>query len=253
MSIHEKEYEGIIRLGFATDTGDVTGSPLPGARRLESLGTDAEIEAAFQSLRGNIEQVPPMYSAKKSGGRKLYELARRGEEVARAAVPVCIHEFEAIKTTGEWIKNNHDGTIDLKVRVVCSTGTYIRVLAEEFGRRLGVGAHLAELRRTRAGHFSIETAVRLGDLKERLAEESVGTVLLPPDIALPEIPFVHLTDDDVRRARNGLDVRATQGGWSDRERVRMRDEKGDLVAIGTFNAKHQMLHPAVVLAAQNRH
>ena len=103
------------------------------------------------SLRGDIDQVPPMYSAKKVAGQKLYELARRGEEVERKPVHVCIHEFVALRPDGQLMKDNGDGTFDFHVRVVCSSGTYVRTLAEDFGKRLNVGAHLAELRRTRVG------------------------------------------------------------------------------------------------------
>ena len=124
------------------------------------------------SLTGEIEQVPPMYSAKKIAGRKLYEHARRGEEIERQPVRVTISEFELL-TQGEW-ESNEDGAVDLRARVVCSAGTYIRTLAEDLGKRLGIGAHLAELRRTRAGRFSIENAITLEALEERSDEWFVG-------------------------------------------------------------------------------
>src|SRR5437870_5853600 len=164
----EKEYEAVIRLGYATDTGDLTGAPVPGPFTTETRTCTelhrAEIEAALGSLRGEIEQVPPMYSAKKVAGNRLYELARRGEEVERKAVRVSVHEFEAGNDDEEFLKSKHDDTCDVAVRVVCSAGTYIRALAEDFGKQLGVGAHLAELRRTRAGAFRIENAIRLDEL-----------------------------------------------------------------------------------------
>ena len=159
----EKEYEAVIRLGYATDTGDGTGKRIAIESEFVQLpgGSDdaprpwssEQLEDALKSLRGEIDQVPPMYSAKKQDGRKLYELARRGEEVERKPVRVCIYKFEAIKPTGELLKDNLDGTFDFEVRVACSSGTYVRTLAEDFGKRLGVGAHLAELRRTRVGDF----------------------------------------------------------------------------------------------------
>ena len=207
-----------------------------------------QIEAALESLRGEIDQVPPMYSAKKQGGRKLYELARRGEEVEREPVRVCIYEFAAVKPTGELLKDNLDGTFDFAVRVVCSSGTYVRTLAEDFGKRLGVGAHLAELRRTRVGDFPIHQAQTLEQLKVHTAEEALGKILLPPDRALARLPYANLSADDVRRARNGLSVKVSQAVWSDGERVRMRDEKENLMAIGDFNAAEGSLHPRVVIA-----
>ena len=173
----DKEYEAIIRLGYSTDTGDRTGTPVPGPEKsTPQLGNwnKHEIETALQTLRGEIDQVPPMYSAKKIGGKKLYELARRGEEVERQPINVCIHEFEAIKPEGQLIKDNLDGTFDFHARVSCSSGTYVRTLAQDFGKRLSVGAHLAELRRTRVGDLYISQAITLDQLKIHFAEESLG-------------------------------------------------------------------------------
>src|SRR6185437_6157219 len=180
----DKEYEAIIRLGYPTDTGDRTGKPLSGPPPTQVRNwTEEEIEAALQSLRGDIDQTPPMYSAKKVEGKKLYELARRGEMVEREPARVCIYEFEAIKPDGQLIKDNLDGTFDLHTRVSCSSGTYIRTLAEDLGKRLYVGAHLAELRRTRVGDLRIERAITLDQLKVHFAEESLGAVLLEPGTA----------------------------------------------------------------------
>src|SRR3989440_5468246 len=210
----EKEYEAIIRLGFATDTGDATGRSISEIQRCPEFHGGA-IEAALESLRGEIEQVPPMYSAKKQAGRKLYELARRGEEVEREPVRVCIHKFEAIKPTGELLKDNLDGTFDFEVRVACSAGTYVRTLAEDFGKRLHVGAHLAELRRTRVGDFPIQQAKTLEEVKASFAEEALGTILHKPDAALSRLPYVDLSADEVIRVRRGLNIRVEGAAWAD--------------------------------------
>lgn len=249
----DKEYEAIIRLGFATDTGDRTGHPIPGPHGSADPSrvgrwSDEEIEQALASLRGWIDQVPPMYSAKKIGGKKLYELARRGEEVDREPVHVCIHELEPIRPEGELVKDNHDGTFDFHVRVVCSAGTYVRTLAEDFGKRLSVGAHLAELRRTRVGDFSVSNAVTLERLKTSFSEEALGTILLRPSVALSRLPFVHLSGDDVRRARHGMEVKVGETAWSDGEKVKMCDDKDHLIAIGDYDATTRRLHPSLVLA-----
>jgi tRNA pseudouridine55 synthase len=249
----DKEYDAIIRLGYATDTGDRTGTPVPGphasADKPRFTGwTDDEIERALASLRGWIDQVPPMYSAKKIGGKKLYELARRGEEVERAPVRVCIHELEAIRPDGQLVKDNLDGTFDFHIRVVCSAGTYVRALAVDFGQRLSVGAHLAELRRTRVGEFSVTNAVTLEQLKTSWGEEALGTILLRPSAALSRLPFVHLSDADVRRARNGMEVIVGETAWSDGEKVRMCDDSDHLIAVGDYDATTRRLHPGVVLA-----
>ncbi len=244
----DKEYEAIIRLGYSTDTGDRTGNPIPGPSAKPAAWTEAEIEAALQSLRGDIDQVPPMYSAKKVGGRKLYDLARRGESVERASIHVCIYEFAAIRPGGQLIKDNLDGTFDFHTRVSCSSGTYVRTLAEDFGKRLYVGAHLAELRRTRVGEFSIDEAITLDELKIHFGEESIGEVLVPLGATISQLPFVHLTPEDVSRANHGREVRVAESNWSDGENVRMCDGDNELVAVGRYDANTNSLHPRVVLA-----
>src|SRR6185436_18614643 len=244
----DKEYEAIIRLGYSTDTGDRTGTPIPGPAGKREAWTEEEIEAALQSLRGEIDQVPPMYSAKKVEGKKLYELARRGENVERQPIHVHIYEFAAMRPAGQLIKDNLDGTFDFHTRVSCSSGTYVRTLAEDFGKRLYVGAHLAELRRTRVGDFSIDQANTVDDLKIHFGEESIGAVLVPPGAALSQLPFVHLTPDDVSRANHGREVRVAEHNWSDGENVRMCDGDNELVAVGRSDASTNSLHPRVVLA-----
>lgn len=250
----EKEYEAVVRLGYATDTGDLTGTPIeePTEGQVAREWSAAEIEAAFESLRGEIDQVPPMYSAKKQAGKKLYELARRGEEVERKPVRVCIYNFEplhlAAQPAASLLKNNHDGTIDFEVRVVCSTGTYVRTLAEDFGKRLGVGAHLAELRRSRVGDFPEQKAMKLEQLKAHLAEGSLGQVLLPLDDALSRLPAVDLDDDEARRVQNGMVITRGTALWTGGEHVRMRNPKGALIAVADFNAGDNSLHPRVVIA-----
>jgi tRNA pseudouridine55 synthase len=252
----EKEYEAVIRLGYATDTGDVTGKALlnSGAGKANALSRrdakvdESEIEAALASLRGEIDQVPPMYSAKKQQGRKLYELARRGEEVERQPVRVTIQRFETNRAKGGLVKDNLDGTYDLDVLVACSAGTYVRTLAEDFGKRLGVGAHVAELRRTRIGDFQIQRAVTLEQLQQHIAEQSLGQVLLTPDAALAHLPAIDLTVADVQKARNGVNVSVQKTIWTNGEQVRLRDEHGHLVAIASFEAEKNSLRPRVVLA-----
>jgi tRNA pseudouridine55 synthase len=245
----DKEYEAIIRLGYSTDTGDRTGNPIEGPSEVRNW-TEEEIEAALQSLRGDIDQVPPMYSAKKVEGKKLYELARRGETVERKPVHVCIYEFAAIRPEGRLIKDNLDGTFDFHARVSCSSGTYVRTLAEDFGKRLYVGAHLAELRRTRVGDFGIDQAITLDELKIHFGEESIGEVLLPPGVALSSLPSVHLSAEDVRRANHGREVKLAESEWADGENVRMYDADEQLIGVGRYDTSARSLHPHVVLAGE---
>jgi tRNA pseudouridine55 synthase len=246
----DKEYEAIIRLGYSTDTGDRTGNPLEVPSTEVRNWTEEEIEAALQSLRGDIDQTPPMYSAKKVEGKKLYELARRGETVERKPIRVCIHEFAAIRPEGQLIKNNLDGTFDFHARVSCSSGTYVRTLAEDFGKRLYVGAHLAELRRTRVGDFGIDQAITLDELKIHFGEESIGAILLPPGAALSGLPSVHLSGEDVRRANHGREVKVPEPEWADGENVRMYDADEQLIGVGRYDTSARSLHPHVVFAGK---
>lgn len=247
----EKEYQAVIRFGYATDTADLTGKALgEGTDISVPAFSDDEVEAALAKLRGAIDQVPPMYSAKKLKGRKLYELARSGEEVVREPVRITIHEFETLRNGNALLHRNEDGSADLEVRVVCSAGTYIRTLAEDLGRGLGVGAHLAALKRTRAGDFKIETALTLEDLQDRSAANTVVSALVPADAALSRLAFVHLNSADSERVSHGLQIRvdgATSAGWRDGESVRMRGADGSLLAVGEFAATSETLHPKVVL------
>jgi tRNA pseudouridine55 synthase len=262
-----KEYESVVRFGYATDTGDLTGtrregevqspkskvqSPGSGVEGSE-LGTLDEIEAALASLRGEIEQVPPMYSAKKVRGEKLYEFARRGEEIERRAARVTIHGLEIIARHEGPPRYREDGTCDLKIRVVCSAGTYIRVLAEEIGERLGTHAHLAALRRTRAGSFKISSAVTLDQLEERTLKGDRTSFLISPAAALPELPSLHLTGEEARRARHGVGVQvgpAASALWGEGEHVRMLSEGAGLIAVGVYDAGLQTLRPRVVVETE---
>lgn len=249
----EKEYEAVIRLGVSTDTGDLTGTPLAsGTARLQRPKPE-NIEVAMSSLRGEIQQIPPMHSAKKIEGRKLYELARKGEEVARKPVSVTVSKFERIPAGESQLKENDDGTSDLSVRVICSAGTYVRTLAEDLGKQLGVGAHLAELRRTRAGHFRLEAAITLEQLAELAESNLAGAKLLPPDAVLSHLPAIDLTADEVTRTLHGIDVNLDQRevlNWGEGELVRLRNPDGHLIAVGTFDESRNAVHPKVVIAGE---
>ena len=252
----DKEYEAVIRLGVATDTGDLTGSRLEPVenftaetQRTQSLSRE-EIETAMASLCGAIEQTPPMYSAKKVEGRKLYELARKGQEIERKPVRITVREFEAVTSDDVLLRPGEDHTLDLSVRVVCSAGTYVRTLAEDFGRRLGVGAHLTALRRTRAGEFRIENALTLDRLRELAEAESIAEALVSPDATVAHLPFKQLSEDDARRTLHGIALQIGGGeasDWPDGQPVRLRDAEGRLIAIGTFDSERQLLQPKVVI------
>jgi tRNA pseudouridine55 synthase len=165
-------------------------------------------------------------------------------------VRVNILAFEPLKPTGDLLKDNLDGTFDLEVRVECSSGSYIRTLAEDFGKLLGVGAHVAELRRTRVGDFGIQQASTLDELKVSVAEEALGKVFLCSDAALSRLPFFDLNADEVRRIQNGMPVFVSATGWNDGEAVRLRDDKRNLIAVAKFDKASGSLRPNVVIARE---
>ena len=249
----EKEYEAMIRFGYATDTGDIHGQPQSTLQMVPDWDSN-QIEVGLSSLRGDILQTPPMFSAKKVKGEKLYEMARRGEVIAREPVAVKVPVFEPVKQNGELMHRNADGTADLAVRVVCSAGTYVRTLAESLGQLLGVGAHLAQLRRTRAGQFKIEDSLPLAELEQKAQAGVALDSLVSPDAALSQLPFASFNKVEAQRASNGMSVPVTTSptnGWPDGQQVRMRDEDGDLFAVGSYDAAAQVLRPRIVVAAAN--
>ncbi|WP_217994896.1 tRNA pseudouridine(55) synthase TruB [Methylogaea oryzae] len=179
----DKRYEVLIRLGVTTSTADAEGEVLE--RKPVPALDEGLVESALARFRGDIEQVPPMYSALKHQGQRLYELARQGVEVERAARPVTIHALRLLAMTGD--------TLSLEVH--CSKGTYVRTLAEDIGAALGCGAHVAALRRTAVGgSYSVAEAVTVTQLQSMSDEERLAC-LLPVDHALQDMPSVTLSEE----------------------------------------------------------
>ncbi len=183
----EKTYETVLLLGRTTDTQDVTGTVL--AEKIVRL-SPADIENVLPRFRGDILQVPPMYSALKVNGKKLYELARKGQEVERQPRPITVFELTNL---------GFDGT-RLSLRVKCSKGTYIRTLCQDIGEALGCGGCMEALRRVRAGEYGIEDAVPLEQLLE---SETPEQYLRSLDTMFAHCPAVTLTANQEKRCRNG--------------------------------------------------
>ena len=183
----EKTYEAVLRLGITTDTEDMTGEVLE--TRPVSL-SEAQFLAVLPQFRGQIQQIPPMYSALKINGQKLCDLARKGREVERKPRTVTIHELECLEFTGE----------TARLRIHCSKGTYIRTLCKDIGAALGCGGCMESLRRVTAGAYTIEEAVPLAQLVDSPAPE---THLLPIDSMFTAYPAVTLTENQEKRCRNG--------------------------------------------------
>ncbi len=193
----DKTYEADVKLGITTDTGDAEGQVLTNAAVTTSI---ADVERLLPRFTGPIKQIPPMHSALKRDGRPLYELARQGIEVEREARDVTIHALDMLGLEGDV----------LRLRVSCSKGTYIRVLAADIGQVLGCGAHLTALRRTRVGDLVLERSVTLSHLEPQ-DEVQRGAHLLPVDALLQSLPAVHLAAAEANRFSHGNPVTLPTG------------------------------------------
>jgi len=235
----EKEYLATMRIGFATDTGDLTGHPLSSPADTSHI-TSADVKGALGHFRGRIEQIPPMYSAKKIGGVKLYELARRGMEIERVPVEVEIKKLELCEP------EDHPGENDtFTFRVVCSSGTYIRCLAEDLGRSMGVGAHLIKLRRLRSGLFDISRTITLEKMFElsRSGEIETSIISISDAIALEDLP---LSEEEKKDILLGRSVNR-RGDWLNGCQAKLSDADRNLIAIAEFDAEKQVWRPRIVL------
>ena len=211
----EKTYETVLRFGLTTDTEDITGKTLT---EQEVSLTEEDVLAVLPRFRGEILQVPPMYSALKVNGQKLYDLARKGREVERQPRPITIHELELLSFDGP----------NARLRVRCSKGTYIRTLGKDIGEALGCGGCMAELRRVQAGEYTLEGSVplrRLLDISE--AGEDVEHFLRPVDSMFASVPKMTLTEANARRVRNGnhFNCNAAPG------RYRVYSPEGEFLAL----------------------
>ena len=183
----EKTYETVLRLGLTTDTEDITGTVLT---EQDAFVTGEMLESVLSQFRGEIMQVPPMYSALKINGQKLYDLARKGKEVERQPRPITIHELTLLGMEADGIH----------LRVRCSKGTYIRTLCKDIGEALGCGGCMAALRRIKAGEYTAEEAVPLATLIEA---ENPEIYLRPVDTMFVSYPAVTLTSNQEKRCRCG--------------------------------------------------
>lgn len=213
----DKRYLASVRLGVATTTGDAEGAV---TRTLPVGDVGKDLPAVLETFRGEISQVPPMYSALKHEGRPLYAYAREGREIDRPARRVTIRLLEQ---TG--MRPGPEGTVDLELDVLCSKGTYIRTLAEDIGAALGCGAHLAGLRRTQIGAFRVGDAHALDAL-----EQGSPATLLAPDCLLSDLAAVALAADAALKYSQGQKVSA--GGDVAQGLVRVYGPQGRFLGLG---------------------
>lgn len=241
-TLMDKSYEGVIRLGRATTTFDREGEPV-GPDRDPSGVTAARVAEESAAFRGEFLQAPPPYSAKKVGGRKFYEMARKGEAVPSLPKKVRVTEL----TFGEPANGR------LPFAIACTSGTYIRSIASELGEKLGCGAHLDSLRRTRIGSFRVEDAVTLEQFEALPAAERLAA---PHAMPLSRVPFpfprVQLASLEAWKIRRGQavparDITAREGDW-----VTLVGPADDMLALGQVNPIGDrgvaMIKPRIVLA-----
>ena len=245
LSSAEKEYEAEVDLGVSTTTFDRAGRAVdaPDARSVAGL-TRPEIESAIDEFRGTRLQQPPVFSAKKIDGDRAYDLARQNETVALQPVEVTVHALDLLEWSGA----------RLRLRLVCSAGYYVRSLAQALGARLGTGAHLAGLVRTRSGDFSLASAVSLADLAQRPAD--VAARVIPLHQLLLWLPALTLTPVGVSLAVRGGMISAVHLDGAQAVpaagKVRLMHPDGRLLAIADRRAAgpsglSPLLHPGVVL------
>ena len=239
LSGHDKTYEATVRLGWSTTTDDAAGE------RLESpsgpMPSDDDLRAALAAFNGSFEQMPPHHSAKNVGGHRAYDLARRDQRVDLKTSTVTVHSMDLIGREGDLVR----------LKMTVGAGFYVRSLARDLGERLGCGAHLHALRRTRSGAFNVEAATSLDDA------DRLGPLLEPRLIslaeALPELPAVRVSEAGLLRVRHGNPIgpQFVEGAWAPSgaalTKIRLLDEAGALIALADLRGG--MLHPSVVLTS----
>lgn len=222
----DKRYIFTAQLGETTTTGDKEGDILQ-TRKVTPF-TAQQLEVVLEKFRGDIEQIPPMYSALKHNGQPLYKLARQGIEIERKARKVTIHELTLIEQTEDTIT----------VEAHCSKGTYIRTLAQNIGESLGFGAHLSMLRRIDVSPFDCSKLYTIEDI-ETLAEKNLlKDTLLPIDSALIKLPSIVLSEEEATRIQYGLKI--SRKDIPNSEIIRMYLECGEFIGIGRYSSDHQL-------------
>ena len=256
LTASDKDYDATMLFGVTTDTLDVTGEETSRSGRAPSR--DALV-TALRAFEGEQMQAPPAYSAKKVGGRRAYEFARRDEPVELAPVRVRVAHIELLAFAGD--PSSSLGASRCRIALTCSAGFYVRSLVRDLGERLGTGATLEALRRTRSGDFTLDEAVNLDDVGRkrldpsdsgsRIPDPALETLLIPLEKLLPAFPAVAVTAEGLIRVSHGQHVRPADVAGpmpaSPAEWVRLLDGSGALVGLATPRPASGSLHPEVVL------
>ena len=246
----DKAYQATVRLGYATDSQDGTGKQITPLRSSMEVSLD-DVWRILREFTGPQLQIPPMFSAKKVGGERLYRAAREGREVEREPISIVVHSIALIDEDVSGLATNEDGTAEFSINVRCSSGTYVRTLAHDIGERLGAGAHLVALRRTEVGHFRLKQALTLDEL-ETMERDALADAIISPNDMLMHLPALAIDDEETRRVSNGRAITLSPEQAAAVEpaahTVRLSDSKGTLVAVGEFDRDVRLVSPRVVLA-----
>ncbi|WP_445488181.1 tRNA pseudouridine(55) synthase TruB [Niallia sp. 03133] len=221
-----KTYEGEVTLGYSTTTEDSSGEIVEQKKIKETI-TREIVENAFQSLTGVITQTPPMYSAVKVNGKRLYEYARKGIEVERPSREVTIY---SLRLLDDW-DNLSGEQISFRFTVDCSKGTYIRTLAVMMGEKLGLPAHMSKLTRTRSANMTKSSCLAFAEIEEKMADGSLAEFLLPIEEAVSYLPKFQINDTLAMKVRNGSVLDTPASFISIVEPIVMESEQGEALAI----------------------
>ena len=233
----DKEYSAVLRLGQSTDTQDATGTIVREVP--EPVLPETRIRSTISEFQGEIQQIPPMYSAVKVQGKPLYKAARKGLTVERSPRSVTVTCLEVLNIRGA----------EVDLRIVCSKGTYVRTLCADIGDRLEVGGHLQRLERRRVGPLHIDQSLRIEEISKNSLCAENSQAFFNLDVALEEFPLVFVDSDDAEKVRHGNEiswenVKMTSGSSQDEvlekeEMVRIKDQFGNLLALGVIRHSNQ--------------
>lgn len=231
---HDKTYEALLLLGKTTDTQDISGEVLE--ERDPGDLTEEEVCSCIESFIGEYDQIPPMYSALKVNGKKLYELAREGKTVERKSRRVQIHGIRILEMNLPHVR----------MKVDCSKGTYIRTLCHDIGEKLQVGGCMEELERTKVGRFLKEDAVTLDEVRQKMEQGEGAELFTPLDQIFAELPAVTVTDAKAWMSYNGNDLPERflleKEEWTDGQEVRVYDSRKNFIGLYQYRAPKKLFH-----------
>ena len=231
---HDKTYEALLLLGKTTDTQDISGEVLE--ERDPAHLTEEEVRSCIESFIGAYDQVPPMYSALKVNGKKLYELAREGKTVERKSRRVQIHGIRILEMNLPHVR----------MEVDCSKGTYIRTLCHDIGEKLQVGGCMEELERTKVGRFLKKDAVTLDEVRQKMEQGEGAELFTPLDQIFAELPAVTVTDAKAWMSYNGNDLPERflleKEEWTDGQEVRVYDSRKNFIGLYQYRAPKKLFH-----------